>query len=192
MSDPRHTALLIIDVQQSFRARPYWTEAEVPAFLDATAQLVQGAQALGLPIVRIFHTDGADEPGNPFAHASGLIRPLEGLLSFEAAATFEKHRHSALVGTGLDDWLRQHGVTRLIVTGLRTEQCCETTTRHASDEGWEVDYVTAATLTFDMTTPQGDTLSAAQIRERTETVLAGRFATLCSAAQALERATQAG
>ena len=33
-------------------------------------------------------------------------------------------------------------------------------------------------LTFDMTTPSGERLSAAQIRERTETVLAGRFATI--------------
>ena len=58
-------------------------------------------------------------------------------------------------------------------------------------EGWQVDYVTEATLTFDMRTPGGATLSAAAIRECTETVLAGRFATICSAAQALERARAA-
>ena len=102
----------------------------------------------------------------------------------------EKHRHSALVGTGLAVWLHQHGIRRLIVAGIRTEQCCETTTRHASDEGWEVDYVTEATLTFDMRTPAGNVLSAAAIRERTETVLAGRFATLCTVEQALERASR--
>jgi len=45
-----------------------------------------------------------------------------------------------------------------------------------------------AMLTFDMQTPAGERLSAAAIRERTETVLAGRFVTLCSVAQALERA----
>ena len=77
------------------------------------------------------------------------------------------------------------------MAGIRTEQCCETTTRHASDEGWEVDYVTEATLTFDMRTPSGATLSAAAIRERTETVLAGRFATLCTVEQALQRAREA-
>ena len=49
---------------------------------------------------------------------------------------------------------------------------------YISDEGWAVDYVTEATLTFDMTTPAGATLTAAQLRERTETVLAGRFATI--------------
>ena len=76
----------------------------------------------------------------------------------------------------------------MIVAGIRTEQCCETATRHASDEGWKVDYVTEATLTFDMQTPAGAMPSAAAIRERTETVLTGRFATLCTAAQALEHA----
>jgi nicotinamidase-related amidase len=102
--------------------------------------------------------------------------------------TFEKHRHSALVGTGLTVWLHQQGIQRLIIAGIRTEQCCEATSRHASDEGWAVDFVGDATLTFEMTTPGGGKLSAAQIRERTETVLVDRFVTLTTVAQALERA----
>lgn len=185
------TALLMIDVQQSFRARPYWSDAEAGPFLAAANALLDGAAARGLPVVRVFHVDGPDTPDNPFSPASGLVRPLDGLAPFEAALTVVKHRHSALVGTGLPVWLHQQGIRRLIVAGIRTEQCCETTTRHASDEGWEVDYVTAATLTFDMTTPAGATLTAAQIRERTETVLAGRFATICSVEQALARAQSA-
>jgi hypothetical protein len=51
--------------------------------------------------------------------------------------------------------------------------------------------VTEATLTFDMKTPAGETLTAAQIRERTETVLAGRFATICTVDEALARAKAA-
>jgi nicotinamidase-related amidase len=185
------TALLLIDVQQSFKHRPYWSESDLPAFLSATRTLVAGCVAQGVPIVRVFHTDGPNSADNAFAPASGLIRPLDGLEPFDAALTIEKHRHSALVGTGLPVWLHQHGITRLIVAGIRTEQCCETTARHASDEGWQVDFVPEATLTFDMRTPGGATLTAAAIRERTETVLAGRFATLCTAAQALERAKAA-
>lgn len=183
------TALLLIDVQQSFQARPYWRDTDAAAFIERSNTLLTGATARGVPIVRIFHSDGPRTADNPFAAESGLIRPLDGLAPYDAAVTFEKHRHSALVGTGLTVWLHQHGIRRLIVAGIRTEQCCETTTRHASDEGWEVDYVTEATLTFDMTTPAGATLTAAQIAERTETVLAGRFATICSVEQALQRAT---
>ncbi len=182
------TALLLIDVQQSFVHRPYWSETDLPAFLAASNALIAGCMARRVPIVRIFHTDGPRTAANAFAPASGLIRPLDGLAPFDAALTVEKHRHSALVGTGLAVWLHQQGIARLIVAGIRTEQCCETTTRHASDEGWTVDFVTDATLTFDMRTPAGDTLTAAQIRERTATVLAGRFATLCSVDEALARA----
>ncbi len=181
------TALLLIDVQASFTARPYWREDELPTFLAHTNALIAGCQARGMPIVRVFHTDGPNQPDNPFATASGLVRPLAGLRDFDAALTIEKHRHSALVGTGLAVWLHQQGIRRLIVAGIRTEQCCETTARHASDEGWAVDYCLDATLTFDMATPAGEVLSAAQIRERTATVLAGRFATITSVDQALGR-----
>lgn len=182
------TALLLIDVQASFTARPFWRDAELPAFLAQCNRLIEGCRSRQVPIVRIFHTDGPDSADNPFSPASGLVRPLAGLQSFDAALTIDKHRHSALVGTGLPIWLHRNGIRRLIVAGIRTEQCCETTARHASDEGWDVDYVLDATLTFDMITPEGRTLDAAAIRERTATVLAGRFATITSVEQALERA----
>lgn len=185
------SCLLVIDVQESFRHRPYFSEAALPdvaRYLAAQNALIAGCLAAGIPVVRVLHTDGPDEPGNPFAPVSGHVRALDGLLGFEAAATFVKHRHSALVGTGLDVWLTQQGIGRLIVSGIRTEQCCETTTRHASDLGWQVDFVTEATLTFDMTQPDGQVLPAADIAMRTATVLQGRFATLCTVAQALTRA----
>ena len=183
------TALVVIDVQDSFRQRPYWSENDVAGFLARINALIDGCTARDIPIVRVFHVDGPERTDNAFARASGHVRPLEGLASFDAALTFDKHRHSALVGSPLSAWLVARGIRRLIVSGIRTEQCCETTTRHASDEGWEVDFVTEATLTFDMKTPAGGTLTAAAIRERTETVLAGRFATLASVDQALARAT---
>ncbi len=182
------TALLLIDVQESFSQRPCWSQTGADGFLASVNALLDGAQARGIPIVRVFHTDGPQTPDNPFAHGSPYVRPLAGLAPFEAALTIEKHRHSALVGTPLGPWLIENGIRRLIVAGIRTEQCCETTTRHASDEGWDVDFVGDATLTFDMTTPSGATLSAAQIRERTETVLVDRFAELATVAEALERA----
>jgi nicotinamidase-related amidase len=182
------TALLMIDVQESFPQRPYWSQTGADVFLKHANALIDGAQSRGIPIVRIFHTDGPQTPENPFAHGGEFIRPLTGLAPFEAALTVEKHRHSSLVGTPLGTWLIANGIRRVIVAGIRTEQCCETTTRHASDEGWQVDFVGDATLTFDMTTPSGKTLTAAEIRERTETVLVDRFATLASVEQALARA----
>lgn len=182
------TAVLLIDVQESFRHRPFWVERELPDFLERSQALIEGAQRQGLPVVRVLHSAGEDQPGDPFAPSSGLLRPLQGLVDFEAAHTVTKQRHSALVGTGLGDWLREGGLTRLIIAGIRTEQCCETTARHASDEGWTVDFVSEAILSFAMRHASGQTLSPAELRLRTETVLEGRFATVCTVEQALARA----
>ncbi len=152
------------------------------AFRLANQNLARQGHA---PLFRLRHAGPLAQTGSSVGLQLCGIEPLP------AALTLHKHRHSALVGTGLSIWLHQQGIRRLIVAGIRTEQCCETTTRHASDEGWEVDYVLDATLTFDMRTPDGALLSAAAIKERTATVLAGRFATICSVAQALDRAAAA-
>jgi nicotinamidase-related amidase len=178
-----NTALLLIDVQESFRQRPFWSERELPAFLSRTNTLIDGCISRGVPIVRILHVDG----DGAFSLASGHVRPLDGLAAFTPAAEFHKNRHSALVGTGLTVWLQQQRIHRLIVAGIRTEQCCEATTRHASDEGYEVDFVAEATLTFDMKHLDGSPLRAADIVARTTAVLTGRFATICTVEQALER-----
>lgn len=174
------TALLVIDAQASFTQRPFWRNDDLPAYLAAQNTLIRGCQARQVPVVRIFHANAHAPDIDAFALGSPWIRPLDGLTDFAADATFTKNRHSALVGTGLDVWLTEHGIQGLIVSGIRTEQCCETTARHASDLGWRVDYVLDATLTFDMTTPDGQTLAAADIKTRTATVLAGRFARICT------------
>lgn len=178
--------LLVIDAQESFRHRPYFTDRDLGPYLAAQNTLIRAATAAGAPIVRIFHVDGPHVAENAFALESGAVRPLDGLVDFDAAATFHKSRHSALVGTGLEVWLHQHGIRRLVVSGIRTEQCCETTARHASDLGWQVDFVPDATLTFDMTQPDGRPLAAADLRARTATVLKDRFARILSASEAAE------
>ena len=180
-----NSCLIVIDVQESFRHRPFFTELDLGAYLQAQNALIAGAQSQGIPIVRVFHSSGPALASNPFALESGHVRALDGLAPFDAALTVTKSRHSALVGTGLDVWLTQHQIGRLIISGIRTEQCCETTTRHASDLGWTVDFCLDATLTFDMTQPDGTPLLAADIKARTATVLQDRFARICSVEQAL-------
>ncbi|HPW84395.1 MAG TPA: isochorismatase family protein, partial [Rhodoferax sp.] len=88
-------------------------------------------------------------------------------------------------GTGLDVWLTQNGIQHLLISGIRTEQCCETTTRHASDLGWTVDFILDATHTYDMQQPDGTPLSTNDIKARTATVLNGRFAKVRNVAEVL-------
>jgi nicotinamidase-related amidase len=182
------TCLFVIDAQESFRHRPYFTDRDMPAYLTAQNELIEGCTAHGVPVIRIFHVDGPKEQSNAFAMESGLIKPILGLSDFTAAATFHKNRHSALVGTGLEVWLHQNQIGKIIVSGIRTEQCCETTTRHASDLGFTIDYVVDATLTWEMQQPDGKTLNAADIKTRTTTVLQERFARICTVPDALKYA----
>jgi nicotinamidase-related amidase len=183
------TALLVIDVQASFTRRPYFRPEGMAAYLAAQNRLIDGAAARGMQIVRVFHHEPAGDKGNPFALASGLIRPLEGLADFDAALTVHKTRHSALVGTGLDVWLVQQGIGKLIVSGIRTEQCCETTTRHASDLGWQVAFAADATMTWDIAMADGTHVNAHDIKTRTAAVLHDRFAQVLTVEQALAGAS---
>ena len=174
MSHQTHTAsaLIIIDVQQSFAQMPFWTLGDVPAFQSALLRLEAGCRARGVPVVHIFHVG----QGGPFTRESGFVKPLPWLAG-APDVRFEKHTHNAFTDTGLDLWLRRRSIGKLIITGIRTEQCCETTARVGSDIGYAVDYVTEATLTFPMThSGSGRTYSSEEIKAHTELVLADRFA----------------
>lgn len=169
---PQKSALLIIDVQQSFEHMPFWPLGHPKPFQQALLRLDAGCRSAQVPVVHIFHVgqSGAFHPD------AGLIKPMDWLPG-HPAARFDKHVHNAFTDTGLDVWLRRQGVQRLIISGIRTEQCCETTARVGADLGYAVDFVSKATLTFPMThAGTGQTFSARDITTRTELVLADRFA----------------
>ena len=182
MSNPE-TALLVVDAQESFRHRPYWSDHDAPMFLERLQVLIDGTRASGLPVLQIFHV----EDSGVFSLASGYVKTMTGI-SITPDAIFYKRSHSALVGSGLDVWLVQHGIRRVIVCGIRTEQCCETTTRHASDLGYQVDYVSEATLTFPMIDRYGKLWTPDEIKARTELVLHDRFARVVTVDEALSDA----
>lgn len=169
-------AVLVIDVQQSFLHAPYWREDDVPLFREKLLKLLDAAKARGWPIVRILHEDDDAH----FTAASGLVRPLDWVPEAHDVV-FRKRVHNAFTDTGLQAWLRERGIGRVIVSGIRSEQCCETTTRVASDLGFAVDYVTDATLTFPMVhAGSGRRYDVEEIKQRTELVLDGRFARIRS------------
>jgi len=166
------TALLSIDVQASFEAAPYWRDDDVPLFRERYLALADGARRNGWPLVRILH----EEDSGHFARAWGLVRPMA-WMSDEPAVEIVKQAHNAFTESGLDRWLRQRGIRRLVIAGIRTEQCCETNARIASDLGYAVDFVTEATLTFPMTHARSGThYTPDELKQRTELVLEDRFA----------------
>ena len=174
-------ALIVIDVQESFRHTPFWSEADLPAFRGALLRLEAGCRARGVPVVHVFHVGQV----GPFAEASGHVRALDWLPG-SPDALFHKHTHNAFTDTGLDLYLRRGRVERLIIAGIRTEQCCETTARVGADIGYQVDFVSEATLTFAMTDRRSAlTHTASEIKAHTELVLADRFARVCTVEECL-------
>jgi nicotinamidase-related amidase len=179
------TALLVIDIQQSFQQRPYWREDDVRPFLTRVQSLIDRAAKAGIPVLQVFHSEEDEGPTGPFSAHSGHVKTLSGL-RISPTEVFHKNVHSGLYGRAadgrtLEQWLRDNGIGHVIVTGIRTEQCCETTTRHASDAGFKVTYALDATLTFPMVSRSGRTFQPAELMERTELVLNGRFASVVNA-----------
>lgn len=169
------TALLVIDVQESFRARPNWSEVSNPDIVDDVQALVDAARAAGHDVIWILHA----EPGTDtvFDPASGHVRLMPGLEPASDEFHVTKTSRNAFTTTALQQRLTERGVRHLVVAGIQTEQCCETTTRLAADLGYEVTFVTEATATFPIVRPDtGAVLSTDAILERTEFALAGRFA----------------
>lgn len=174
------SALLVVDIQDSFTAVPgRWAGRNNLCFEDNVARLLAAYRAAGLPVVFVLHTD-ADEG---FATDSPFYRLMDFLERRESEPLIHKNTRNAFTSTRLGELLAERGVRRLAICGMTTEQCCETTTRVAADLGYDVDFVTEATLTFDIpeTAPgAGDGLAAADIVRRTEAVLRGRFARLAT------------
>ena len=177
-----NTALLMIDVQSSFPVRDYWVESLAEAWRPNQRALLNAAKANQIPVVRILH----EAPGSQgsFDPVNCLVCPLEDF-NDEVAVAFNKRVHNAFSDTSLESWLHEREIAHLAISGLRTEQCCETTARVASDLGFSVDFISDATLTFPMTC-QGITWSAEDIKARTELVLEERFARIISTSDLID------
>ena len=183
------TALLVIDVQESFRHRPDWGHVNHPDIAERAARLVDAARSRNNLVVWILHTEPGT--GTVFDPASGHVRLLDGLDPAVGEPVITKTSHNAFTTTNLQQVLTVHGVGEVVISGIRTEQCCETTARVAADLGYHVVFVTEATATMPLRHPSllaeatyeevladPRTLPAAVVAERTEYTLANRFATI--------------
>ncbi|WP_324192787.1 cysteine hydrolase family protein [Nocardia transvalensis] len=166
----------MIDVQESFRARPLWAEIANPGIADPVNRLVRLARGNGDLVVWVLHCELGS--GGVFDPALGHVRLLDELEPPRLGEPIlHKTSHNAFTTTNLQQLLTEAGVRELVVCGIRTEQCVETTTRIGSDLGYHMTFVTDATTT----NPVGG-LSADTIIERTEAVLRDRFARIATVA----------
>ena len=192
-------ALLVIDVQESFRQGPLWPAISNPGIASDAGRLVDGARANGDLIVWVLHSEPGS--GTAFDPAGGHVRYIDPLKPQAGEPQLTKTSHNAFTTTNLQQILTRRGITEVVICGIRTEQCCETTARVASDLGYRVTFVTEATATNPIPhrdAPEGQTveqlladprtLPVSAVIERTEYALAGRFATIATIADVLGRA----
>lgn len=171
------TALLVLDVQESFRRQPSWDQISNPRIVADINRLVTAARAAGDLVVWVLHQD--PDSGGPFDPDNGLVELQPGLEPAAEDVTVTKTSHNAFTTTNLGQHLTAQGIERLRVCGIRTEQCVETTTRVASDLGYRVELVIDACATHPLPRREGTpALSAEELTERTRAVLADRFATI--------------
>ena len=155
-------ALLVIDVQKGIYADEGGTVYAGEALLTAINGLIGAARAAGCPVVFVHHEAEWLTAGSP---AWELV---DGLDTGDDADLHSRKRHgSAFHDTGLEQTLRGMGVDELIVCGLQSEFCVDSTVRHAYTLGFTVTLVADAHSTWDSAS-----LTAAQIIEHHNRVLA--------------------
>lgn len=195
-------ALIVIDVQESFRQRADWVAVNHPDIADRVGRLVTASRTRGDQVIWVLHQEpGA---GGVFDPANGHVRLLDGLKPAGDEPLLHKFVHNAFTTTNLQLLLTTRGVQQLVICGIRTEQCCETNARLASDLGYDVTFVTEATATtpikhpsvpfetsYDKVLADPRTLSTDAIVQRTEYALAGRFATIRTLDEMTETAVAA-
>lgn len=171
-------ALVVIDVQESFRQRESWADSSNPEIVKPVSRLTEAFRSAGLPVFWVLH----EEPNTDtvFDPKLGFVRLMDGLEPAGLEPVLRKTSHNAFTTTNLQQLLTIAGITELTLCGIRTEQCVETTARVGSDLGFEIVFVTEATATqpIEHWDGSGAVLSTAEILARTEYALAGRFATI--------------
>ena len=174
------SALLVIDVQESFRGNPgRWSRRAHPEFEARVARLISAYRAAGLPVIFFLHTD----PDPHFEPESPYLRLMDFIVPEAGEPVLLKTTRNCFTSTDLGARLEALGVGRLAITGIQTEQCCETTARLAADLGYDVDFVTEATQSFPIrhTDPgMDDELPASEVVRRTEFALRKRFARIAT------------
>lgn len=179
---PRPTALVVVDVQAGFDD-PAWGPRNNPDLEPNVDRLITAFRGASLPVVFVRHDSAqADSPlrfGSP-----GNRLKVEG----EPDLLVTKKVHSAFYGQpDLDGWLQGRGITGLVICGVATDHCCETTARMAGDLGYQTILVLDATRTFDRRLPDGAVISADEVARRTAASLHGEFCEVLSTAEVLER-----
>ena len=153
---PAKAVLLVIDMQRYFLEKgshAYLKHGE--AAIGNVNRLMTGFRAAGAMVVhtRHMHSKGHD-PGMLGKWWSDLMTEGDALIELDprldradADTVVRKDRYDAFLGTDLDGILKARGITQVVITGVMTDLCCETTARCAFCRDYEVFIIQDATGT---------------------------------------------
>jgi nicotinamidase-related amidase len=176
-------ALVVVDVQQGFYD-PWWGERNNPD-CDVNIESLAGSwSAAGRPVVYVQHaSDNPESPLHPFSDGHAL-KPY--LLEADPDLVLTKRVNSSFHGSpDLDAWLRERDLAGIVVCGITTNHCCETTARVGGNLGYDVLFALDATHTFDRESPDGRRMTAEELARATATNLHGEFASVVATADLL-------
>lgn len=172
-----HAALVVVDVQHGFDDAAFWGPRNNPECEANIVRLISTWRGLGWPLVYVRHDSiepisplHPDSPGNALKTdiASGVP---DLLVSKQVNSSF--HGNADLLA-----WLNAQGISQIVICGVTTNHCCETTARVAGNLGYDTHFVIDATHTFDRASPTGKMWTAEDLSEITATNLHGEFATV--------------
>lgn len=152
---PGATALLVVDMQR------YFVDSESHAYVPGAERIVPPILSLaqkfslaGLPVVFTRHVNTEADAGALALWWDDLISkddPMSEIvpsLDVSLGELLTKTQYDAFHGTDLGSMLRARGAKRVVVTGVVTHLCCETTARSAFVRGFEVTFPVDGTATY--------------------------------------------
>lgn len=170
-----NAALLLIDFQQGLDD-PRYGKRNNPDAERNIAALLAAWRRSRRPVIHIQHMSVNDDsllrpglPGNAFKPEA---QPDPG------EPVFQKTVNSAFIGTELESHLRQRKIDTVVVVGTTTDHCVSSTTRSASDLGFNAVVVSDGTATHDRIGPDGQHHSADQMHQVALASLSGEFASI--------------
>lgn len=137
-------ALMIVDVQKAMFAAgpPHDGEAVVARIAGLLARARRG----GVPVFHVQHDGG---PGDEFCRGEPGFAICDAVAPLPGEPVIVKTKRSAFAGTGLDGALRAAGVDHIVLSGMQTEFCINTTLLGAVDRGYGATMVSDGHTTFD-------------------------------------------
>ncbi|MGG5794124.1 cysteine hydrolase family protein [Bacillus cereus] len=177
-------ALIIIDVQEAFNL-PYWGTRNNLFAEENMKSLLEEWRKRKLPVFHIQHVN-KENVQSMFCQYVETVNFKEEVQPMPDEIIIRKSVNSAFIGTNLEEQLREKKCNTVVIVGLTTNHCVETTTRMAGNLGFTTYVVSDATATFNRKVLDGIEYSAEDIHNMTLVNLHDEFAKIVTTEEALK------